>query len=370
MEQQRFVETGRASFFGDYLYEQVVPQGHFLRKLKKTINWDRFTRKLIKLYKGEGVVGRPPFDPALILKVEMIAYLYKLSERQVEMYINENLPAKFFVGLAVDQKAPDHSTLTVFRERLVQRGKLKVFEEMLEEIVQMALQNGIQFGSIQVVDSVHSVADVNTDKDQKRQKKGKGPRDPDARWGVKHTRKVKTEEGKEKEQTEYFFGYKAHVSLNAQNGLITSVEATSGEAYDGHHFCSLVDHDLSQKLAVDTYTGDKGYDDGNNHYYLEMHGLHSAIRIKKNRIDKKDSNKQIWLDLIETPEYQQGLKERYKIERKFGEAKQGHGFGRCRYVGTVKFAVQTFFTAIMLNLKRMVKMLTGVGFKTQCTIAA
>ena len=89
------------------------------------------------------MVGRPPFDPALVLKVEMIVYLYKLSERQVEMFINENLPAKFFVGLAVDQKAPDHYTLTVFRERFLQRGKLKVFEDMLEEIVQMELRGGI-----------------------------------------------------------------------------------------------------------------------------------------------------------------------------------------------------------------------------------
>jgi IS5 family transposase len=316
------------------------------------------------------VVGRPPFDPALMLKVEMIAYLYKLSERQVEMYINENLPAKFFVGLAVDQKAPDHSTLTVFRERLLQRGKLKVFEEMLEEIVQMALRSGIQFGSIQIVDSVHSIADVNTDKDQRRQRKGKGPRDPDAQWGVKHTRKVKNKDGMEEKQTEYFFGYKAHVSLNAENGLITSLEVTSGEVYDGHHFCSLVDHDLEQKLIVDTYTGDKGYDDGNNHYYLGLHGLHSAIRIKKNRIDKKDSNKQIWLELVKTPQYQQGLKERYKIERKFGEAKQGHGFGRCRYISKARYGVQAFLTAIMLNLKRMVRLLTGVGFKTQSTSVA
>jgi len=370
MEQQRYVDTGNNSFFGAYLYDQVVPQGHFLRKLRNSIEWGRFTHKLIKLYKGEGVVGRPPFDPALVLKVEMIAYLYKLSERQVEVYINENLPAKFFVGLAVDQKAPDHSTLTVFRERLLQRGKLKVFEEMLDEIVQMALRSGIQFGSIQIVDSVHSVADVNTDKDQSRQRKGKGPRDPDAKWGVKHTRKVKTEDGREEKQTEYFFGYKTHVSLNAENGLITSLETSSGEAYDGHHFCSLVDHDQEKKLPVDTYAGDKGYDDGNNHYYLESRGLHSAIRLKKTRTGKKDSNKQIWLELVKTPQYQQGLKERYKIERKFGEAKQGHGFGRCRYVGKARFAVQAFFTAIMLNLKRMVKLLTGVGFKTQSKAAA
>jgi len=94
---------------------------------------------------------------------------------------------------------------------------------------------------------------------------------------------VKTEEGKTEEQTEYFFGYKAHVSMNAESGLITSLEVSSREAFGGHHFCSLVDHDLEQQLPVQTYTGDKGYDDGDNHYHLERHRLHSAIRLKKTR---------------------------------------------------------------------------------------
>ena len=111
MGKQRFIETGNSSFFGEYLYDQVVPADHFLRQLKRIIPWERFTQKLIRLYKGGGVVGRPPFDPALVLKVELIAYLYNLTERQVEVYINENLPAKYFVGLAVDQQAPDHSTV-------------------------------------------------------------------------------------------------------------------------------------------------------------------------------------------------------------------------------------------------------------------
>lgn len=370
MEQQRFVETGNNSFFGEYLYNQVIPANHFLRVLREIIDWKRFTSKLISLYKGEGVVGRPPFDPALVLKVELIAYLYNLSERQVETYINENLPAKYFVGLAVDEQAPDHSTLTVFRNRLIERGKLKVFEEMLAEIVRIAQQKGIQFGTIQLIDSVHSIAHVNTAKDKKREEKGKEPRDPDARWGTKHSRKVKNEKGEEIEQKEHFFGYKAHVSLNAETGLITSLEATSGEVYDGHHFRSLVDHDLEQGVPLDTYGGDKGYDDGENHYYLELRGLHSAIRLKDTRLNKKDDNKAPWLKLINSPQYKAGLKERYKIERKFGEAKQWHGFGRCRYVGKVRFAVQSFLTAIMLNLKCLVKILTGVGFKTQDTSVA
>jgi transposase, IS5 family len=365
MEEQRFIKTDTDSFFGNYLYDQIVPQEHFLRKLLQIIDWDQFTRKLIQLYKGEGVVGRPPFDPQLLLKVELIAYLYHLSERQVEVHINENLPAKFFVGLAVDQKAPDHSTLAVFRERLIQRGKLKIFEEMLDEILLMAMQNGVQLGTLQLVDSVHSVANVNTSKDQSRQNKGKGPHDPDAHWGAKHKRKVKTEDGKEEVQTEYFYGYKAHISMNSESGLITSLEVTSGEAFDGDHFCCLVDHDLEQKLPVETYAADKGYDDGDNHYYLDLLGLHSAIRLRRNRIHKKDKNKQVWVNLINTPEYKQGLAERYKIERKFGEAKQTHGLGRCRYLGRLKFGIQAFFIAIALNLKRIIKLLTGVGFRTQ-----
>jgi hypothetical protein len=89
--------------------------------------------------------------------------------------------------------------------------------------------------------------------------------------------------------------------------------------------------------------------------------------LKKSRTAKKDDNKQPWLELVKTPQYQAGLKERYKIERKFGEAKQGHGLGRCRYLGRLGFTVQAFMTAIMLNLKRIVKILTGVGFKTQST---
>lgn len=366
MEQERYIGTGRQSFYGEYLYDQIVPKNHFMRKLREVVDWGYFTKRLIKIYKGQGVVGRPPFEPALMLKVEVIAYLYKLSERQVETYINENLPAKYFVGLAVDENAPDHSTLTVFRERLLKNGRMKIFEEMLGQIVKEAMLRGVKFGSIQIVDSVHSIADVNTDKDKKRQDKdGKGPRDGDAHWGVKHKRKVKNEKGEDVEQTEYFYGYKAHVSMNAESGIITNLETTSGEAYDGHHFCSLVDRDLKHEIPVNTYAGDKGYDDGNNHLHLELKKLHSAIRLKKTRTKKKDANKQVWLELEKTPQYKDGLKERYKIERKFGEAKQGHGFGRCRYIGLARFSIQSFLTAIVLNLKRIVKLLLGVNFKAR-----
>lgn len=63
-----------------------------------------------------------------------------------------------------------------------------------------------------------------------------------------------------------------------------------------------------------------------------------------------------------------GLKQRYKIERKFGEAKRWHGFDRCRYIGFIRHAIQCYLTFIVLNLKRLVKLLTGVGFKSEARV--
>ena len=86
-----------------------------------------------------------------------------------------------------------------------------------------------------------------------------------------------------------------------------------------------MDHDLEQQLPVETYTADKGYDDGDNHYHLELRGLHSAIHLMRSRTEKKDDHKQVWLDLVKTPQYQQGLKERYKIEQNLGKPNKGVG---------------------------------------------
>ena len=96
MERQRSSKTDLHSFYGDYLYDQIVPKEHFLRKLKAIIEWEGYTRNL----------------------------------------------SKYFMGLVFDQKAPDHSTMTVFRARSVERGKIKIYEEILDEIIGMAQRSG------------------------------------------------------------------------------------------------------------------------------------------------------------------------------------------------------------------------------------
>jgi transposase len=89
-------------------------------------------------------VARPPYDPTGILRMLLVAYLYDLSEPQVEEMVNYHLPMKYFVGLAVNERAPDHSTLTASKGRLQRNGHVAVFQEMLQQVIAVAGEQGIQ----------------------------------------------------------------------------------------------------------------------------------------------------------------------------------------------------------------------------------
>ena len=364
MGQERFKPQFENSFFGRMVYDRIIPRDHFLVQLNEAVPWQRFTYKLVKYYRGKAKEGRPPWEPVVVLKMLLVAYLYNLSERQVEEVAKFNLPVKYFLGLAADESPPDHSTLTAFKSRLLENGRVTAFEKLLEEVVSIAHEQGIQFGSIHVLDSAHSVADVNVQKERHRQDKdGQPPRDANAAWGVKRDRITTDAEGHRMRGKEYFYGYKAHVSLDAQSGLITSMVHTPGAAYDGHQLPKLLHKDLQQDLPVSIVTADRAYDDSANHVLLDTLGIASAIRLNTHRLRKKDPSRAVWQELCNSPQYQEGLNERYKVERKFGEAKVRHGLGRCRYLGILRYAIQGFLTAMVLNLKRMVLLLTGVPFK-------
>ena len=183
MPAERFKEQDENSFFGRFVHDPLIPRDHFLRLLLEIVPWRRFTYKLVKLYKGAAKEGRPPYDPAVVLRMLPISYLYGLSQRQTELMVNDSFSFKFFLGLALDEKAPDHSTWTAFKARLIANRRGEKLQELLAEIIKIAKEKGIQLGTIQVMDSVHTVAHVNTGKDQKRQKEGKAPRDPDGPVG-------------------------------------------------------------------------------------------------------------------------------------------------------------------------------------------
>jgi IS5 family transposase len=225
MAKPRFRKTDKDSFFGNFIFDRVVPPDHFFRQLDRLIAWEEISRKLARYYQGEASYGAVPYEPAMLFKMLLVAYIYNFSERQVEELANDSLAVKCFLGLAVDEKAPDHSSLTVFRERLLRGGGTGVYEELFQGILREAQIQGIELGKVQVVDSTHTIADVDVGEEDKRRGAGEGPRDGEARWGAKG-REVRVVDGKKTRRTKFFYGYKAHMSLNAETGLITAVEHT------------------------------------------------------------------------------------------------------------------------------------------------
>jgi IS5 family transposase len=161
------------------IYDLVVPTDHFLRQLEELVPWDRFTRQRVKFYRGKARQGRSPYDPVVLLKMLLVAYLYSLSERQTEVVASEGLSIKWFLGPGADEAPPNHSTMTAFKCRLVDNGHAGSFDEMLAEIMRLAQERGVPFGSIQMIDSVHTVANVNMGKDRQwRKHPDEGSRDP------------------------------------------------------------------------------------------------------------------------------------------------------------------------------------------------
>jgi transposase, IS5 family len=352
------------------VYDMVVPKTHFLRQLAELLDWDSLTAGFADYYKGGAEYGPVPFHPTTLLKMLLIAYLYGLSERETELFCSDSLAARFFLGLAANESVPDHSTLSVYRTRILDKGGQEAYDELFKRVARMAMAKGIKFGRIQVVDATHSIANVDVTEDDKRHKDGKARRDKGASWGCKGKRTVKTSDGKKAEVNKMFYGYKSHFSLNAESELITAVVPTTGRLTDGQQFPELVKKDEEAGVDAEVYSGDKGYDDGENHDLLWQKGKKSALTLNRYRTEKKDGNKELWINLKADEDYQAGKKVRYKIEQKNGEGKREHRLGRCRYVGIAGFAVQSYLTAIALNLKRMVRLLCGISFQGRSTSPA
>ena len=256
-------------------------------------------------------------------------------------------------------------------------GGSLTLEKIFTELIIQAKKLGVEFGQIQIVDATHTHADINIDRDNGRKKKGKQSVDKDARWGVKHNKKVKDDNGNIYTQKQCFLGYKTHSSLNEKTGIVTSLKVSPGNKYDGHYFPSLVKKDQRKKLLpLKTqkrlkdqerkiiYACDRGYDDGENHTFLEEKNLGDAIKVVSTRLTKKDKNKDIWIKLTQSDNYQKGLEVRYKVERKFGESKKHHGFGRAKYRSLNKYNLQANFTFMALNLKEILKITAGIRLKS------
>jgi IS5 family transposase len=356
-----FKQSNQNSFFGNFLTEQAVEKNNFLRQLSKVVDFTFINEICSPLYPRQ-FAGNRPYEPALLFKMLLLTFFYDISDREIEEQVNDRISFKWFLGLAINDKSPDHSTLTIFRERL---GKQK-FEEIFNYIVDQARTNGLVHDRLKIIDSTHIQANVDVSRlevqmpnrvkdndlndDEDSHNNFGSPNinpDPDAKFGRKSA-------------TKGFYGYKGHIITDADSGIIEGIEVTPGNIKDEQVFEPLLDkttfsNDQTDKTRV---TADKGYDIDINHQAINNHDGESYI------IHKKSRKREDFIRLQQTQKYQNLTKERRKIEQRFADGKGNHGLNRCRWLGIVKTTIQVLLTGIVLNCKKLVKLYTANYMKT------
>jgi transposase len=136
------------------LYESIVPEGHFLRRLLQAIDFESFRPLLATAYSPNQ--GRPPVDPVIMLKLEMLARQYKLSDREVIGGARFNIAYRLFLGLSLKSPLPHHTLLTYFRQRLGPERLQQVFDALVGQ----ARRLGLVKDRLRLKDATHIIANI------------------------------------------------------------------------------------------------------------------------------------------------------------------------------------------------------------------
>ncbi len=318
--------NSQSSFFG-MIYEDLVPADHLLRKLAAAVDFGFVSDVVSDCYCPDN--GRPSWDPVVLFKVVFLQFVYDLSDRQVEEQVNLHWACKWFAGLQPEEAGPDHSALCRFRARL---GPEK-FQAIFNQIIQQARAAGLVHDRLRIIDATHLAAKVDLFRlpqppPETPAAQAPGSPDPAARFGRKSA-------------TKSFYGYKEHLAPDADSELITAVSVTPGNVPASEVFAPLVDHQAQE------VTADKGYDTDDNHQKLKRRGQRSSIIVKKNRTNAA-------VICRGNPTSQRA---RAKIERKFAEQKRYHGLRPARYWGLRRVTVQVLMTCLVVNCKRMARLM-------------
>jgi transposase len=280
--------------------EQLVPQDHLLRKIDKHIKFDFIYEKMKKLYCENN--GRPAIDPVVLFKMLLIGYLFGIrSERQLIKEIEVNIAYRWFLELKINDKIPDHSTISQNRRRRFLKGD--IFQEIFDEIVMQAYQKGLIEGKVLYSDSTFLKANANRNKfirkevekstkyymdelekaiDEDREEHGRSPlKEKAEKKEIKETRVSTTDpesgymrrEGK----PEGFF-YLDHRTVDGKLNMITDVFVTPGNVHDSVPYLSRIDRQ-KERFGFDIKAAglDAGYMTAGICHGLEKRGIFGAI---------------------------------------------------------------------------------------------
>jgi transposase len=127
--------------------ESYVPKNHFYRHLHRVLDLS-FVRDLAADCYAVG--GRPSIDPEVFFRLQLLMFFAGIrSERQLMEQTQYNLAMRWYAGYNLDERLPDHSSLSRIRARL----GVPVFRQFFEAITAQCVQAGLVWGEELIFDA-------------------------------------------------------------------------------------------------------------------------------------------------------------------------------------------------------------------------
>ena len=216
------------SFWTDELAEVRTHKKEFLEQMDRLVPWGEWVKKIQPhYYKGER--GNKPYDLELMLRIYVLQNLYNLADMAAMNEIIDSRAFSAFCRVDSSNQIPDGDTIGRFRNILI-RHHLQ--EELFEDIRKRLQEKGLLLMKGTIVDSTLVAAPSST-KNQKKE------RDPDAH--------------QVKKGNQWYFGYKGHIGVDRDTGLVNKVETTAANVHD-----TAPVPDLLEGTEDEVY-GDSGY---------------------------------------------------------------------------------------------------------------
>src|SRR5213594_2664808 len=150
-------EDGQGQFFYAFDLDKVVPLDHLVRQIDGVLDLSWVHKELAPYYSH---TGRPSIDPVLMIRMLIIGYVFAIrSERALCRDVQVNFAYRWFCGLSIEDKVPDHSAFSRARnDRFRDSG---IFRSVFERVVNACIRAGLVGGESFAVDSSLIVADAN-----------------------------------------------------------------------------------------------------------------------------------------------------------------------------------------------------------------
>ncbi len=155
------IDNKQVDMFDYMIFEKLIPKNHLLVKIDSIIDFT-FVYDIVKdLYSK---VGRASIDPVVMFKIELLEYLYDLSDVKLKERAQTDIAFRWFLGLGISASVPDDTTISHFR---CNRLEAKVFENFFVEIVNKCITYDLIKKNRFIIDSTNVDANVNFPKRKK-----------------------------------------------------------------------------------------------------------------------------------------------------------------------------------------------------------